>query len=391
MVDMIAEEPARRTRRPPPGLPWEAVLRGSFATMSVVDLLEWIERRRVSGRLVIDGEAVTRTFTLDTGAVVWASSSEPTEQLGQILRAAGQIDDQALAVSLADGARGPLGARLVEHGAVEPEVLRAALLTKIREALGDVLAWRDGLFDLEAGPAPPAEGVRAVVTIADVLALAARRARRWPAIRALIPDDETAFRRVDGVALRPAPTPAAIDDARLLAAVERGATVRPIIAALGGERFAVLDRLAELVADGALELCAESEVEQTPAELVAQAERLAQDGDWERALDRAARAFTTAPDHQAVAAAYRRIERARIALLARTLLIGPGGRARIPVLRRGGAELAQLELAELERRLAHAVDGRWDLLTLVQHAPVRAAEALVVFARLVDRGIVELT
>ncbi|MCL4227199.1 MAG: DUF4388 domain-containing protein [Myxococcales bacterium] len=367
------------------------MLRGSFATMSVVDLLEWIERRRVSGRLVIDGEAVTRTFTLDTGAVVWASSSEPTEQLGQILRAAGQIDDQALAVSLADGARGPLGARLVEHGAVEPEVLRAALLTKIREALGDVLAWRDGLFDLEAGPAPPAEGVRAVVTIADVLALAARRARRWPAIRALIPDDETAFRRVDAVALRPAPTPAAIDDARLLAAVERGATVRPIIAALGGERFAVLDRLAELVADGALELCAESEVEQTPAELVAQAERLAQDGDWERALDRAARAFTTAPDHQAVAAAYRRIERARIALLARTLLIGPGGRARIPVLRRGGAELAQLELAELERRLAHAVDGRWDLLTLVQHAPVRPAEALVVFARLVDRGIVELT
>ncbi|MBE7448368.1 MAG: DUF4388 domain-containing protein [Kofleriaceae bacterium] len=391
MADMIAEDPGRRTRRPPPGLPWEAVLRGSFATMSVVDLLEWIERRRVSGRLVIDGEAVTRTFTLDTGAVVWASSSEPTEQLGQILRAAGQIDDQALAVSLADGARGPLGARLVEHGAVEPEVLRAALLTKIREALGDVLAWRDGLFDLEAGPAPPAEGVRAVVTIADVLALAARRARRWPAIRALIPDDETAFRRVDAVALRPAPTPAAIDDARLLAAVERGATVRPIIAALGGERFAVLDRLAELVADGALELCAESEVEQTPAELVAQAERLAQDGDWERALDRAARAFTTAPDHQAVAAAYRRIERARIALLARTLLIGPGGRARIPVLRRGGAELAQLELAELERRLAHAVDGRWDLLTLVQHAPVRPAEALVVFARLVDRGIVELT
>lgn len=391
MVEMIAEEPARRTRRPPPGLPWEAVLRGSFATMSVVDLLEWIERRRVSGRLVIDGEAVTRTFTLDTGAVVWASSSEPTEQLGQILRAAGQIDDQALAVSLADGARGPLGARLVEHGAVEPEVLRAALLTKIREALGDVLAWRDGLFDLEAGPAPPAEGVRAVVTIADVLALAARRARRWPAIRALIPDDDTAFRRVAGVALRPAPTPAAIEDARLLAAVARGATVRPIIAALGGERFAVLDRLAELVADGALELCAESEVEQTPAELVAQAERLAQDGDWERALDRAARAFTTAPDHQAVAAAYRRIERARIALLARTLLIGPGGRARIPVLRRGGAELAQLELAELERRLAHAVDGRWDLLTLVQHAPVRAAEALVVFARLVDRGIVELT
>jgi hypothetical protein len=60
-------------------------------------------------------------------------------------------------------------------------------------------------------------------------------------------------------------------------------------------------------------------------------------------------------------------------------------------LRRGAVELDELELADLERRLVHAVDGRWDLLTLVQHAPVRAAEALVVFARLIDRGIVELT
>ena len=53
--------------------------------------------------------------------------------------------------------------------------------------------------------------------------------------------------------------------------------------------------------------------------------------------------------------------------------------------------LDDLGLADLERRLLHAVDGRWDLLTLVQHAPVRAAEALVVFARLIDRGIVDMT
>jgi hypothetical protein len=368
------------------------VLRGSFATMTVTDLLEWIERRRVTGRLVVDGDAVTRTFTLDTGAVVWASSTEPTEQLGQILRGAGHVDDQALATSMAASTSGPLGARLVEHGAVAPEALRAALLTKIREALCDVLVWSEGLFDLDPGPPPPPAGVRAVVSVSDVLALAARRKPRWPAIRAAIPDDDTAFRRVDGAdPASLAPSEHGIDDARLLAAVDRRSTIRAIIAAMGGERFATLDRLAAMIEAGVLELTDDSEMSLTPAELIGEAERLSRDGDWDRALTRAAQAFTTAPENKQVAAAYRRIERSRVAGLARAMLVRPTGRAPVPVLRRGASELAELELAELERQLVHAVDGRWDLLTLVQQAPVRPAEALVVFARLIDRGIVELT
>ncbi len=361
--------------------------------MTVVDLLEWVERRRVSGRLVFDSDALTRTFTLDTGAVVWTSSTEPTEQLGQILRGAGHVDHQALATSMADSAAGgPLGARLVEHGAVAPEALRAALLTKIREALCDVLLWREGVFDFDPGPAPAPGGVRSVVAVSDVLALSARRAPRWPEIRDVIPDDDTAFRRIEGAELDAIGSPeTAIDDARLLAAVDRGAGVRTLVAAMGGERYAVLDRLAVMVAAGVLELMVESAMPPTPAEHVAEAERLALAGAWDRALTEAAQAFTTAPDNPAVAAVYRRIERARVADLAHMLLIGPDGRAPVPVVRRGDSELADLELADLERRLLHAVDGRWDLLTLVQHAPVRAAEALVVFSRLIDRGIVELT
>lgn len=354
--------------------------------MGVVDLLEWIERRRVTGRLVVDGEGVTRTFTLDTGAVVWATSTEPTEQLGQLLRGAGHVDDQTLATSLADRGRGPLGARLVEHGAVAAEAMRAALLTKIREALADVLAWREGVFDLEPGAAPAAVGVRAVVSVSEMLALAARRASRWPQIRASIPDDDTGFRRGD---VDPAAVPGggAIDDGRLLAAVDAGHGVRAIVAALGGERFAVLDRLAALVEAGALVPGPEWAAAPTPAELIFEAERLVAEGAWDAAMTAAAQAFTTAPDSQPVAAAYRRIERGRIAELARGMLVGRDGRAPVPVLR---GDLAGRELGEVERRIAQAVDGRWDLLTLVQHAPVRPAEALVVFARLVERGIVEL-
>ena len=367
------------------------MLRGTFATMAVTDLLEWIERRRISGRLVIDGDGLSRTFTIDTGAVVWVSSTEPTEQLGRILRGAGTIDDVALAASMADGAATPLGARLVEHGAVAPEALRAALMTKIREAMCDVVVWRDGMFDLDPGPVTVPPGVRAVIAISDALATAARRASRWPAIRDAIPDDDTGFRRV--LTADPeliGPPAAAVDDGRLLAAVDAGMGVRAIVAALGGERFAVLDRLAELVEAGVLELAPESETPPTPAELVAEAERHAAAGAWDQALHAAAQAYAAAPDHAIIAAVYRRVERAQVAALARAFLVRADGRAVIPVVRRGPAELDGVGLTDLERRLLHAVDGRWDLLTLVHNAPVRAAEALVVLARLADRGIVAL-
>jgi hypothetical protein len=94
-----------------------------------------------------------------------------------------------------------------------------------------------------------------------------------------------------------------------------------------------------------------------------------------------------APGDASVSALYRRIERARVASLARALLSPP----RVPELRRAPDELAAGDLTELERTLLHAVDGRWDLLTLIEQASERSAEALLVFARLAERGIVELT
>src|SRR5262245_29339151 len=105
--------------------------------MAIADVLEWIGKRQVSGRLVVDdGQGVTRIFRLEAGAVVWATSTEPTEQLGQMLRGAGHVDDQLLAAALADEATpGPLGTRLVEHGAIAASTLRATLQIKIREAL----------------------------------------------------------------------------------------------------------------------------------------------------------------------------------------------------------------------------------------------------------------
>lgn len=355
--------------------------------MAIADVLEWIGRRQISGRLIVDdGQGVTRIFRLESGAVVWATSTEPTEQLGQMLRGAGHVDDQLLAAALADEVTpGPLGTRLVEHGAIAASTLRTILQIKIREALWDLHTWSDGRFDVEAGVLTPSPGVRVMVSVGDIQSLAARRAPRWPAIRAAITTDDVGFAVGEG----PPPPPANLpfDDARLRAAAVTGLPVRALVAAMGGHRFAVLDRLAALVESGALVVTEATAVEPDVDALVKLAEQRAAAGALAGALAVASEALASAPGDAVVAALYRRVERARVGSLARALLAPP----RVPELRRSPDELAASELTELERALLHAVDGRWDLLTLIDHAPVRSAEALLVYARLAERGIVELT
>lgn len=363
------------------------MLRGQFTTMPVGDLLEWIGRRQLTGRLVVDdGQGGTRIFRLEAGAVVWATSTEPTEQLGQMLRGAGHVDDQLLAAALADEVTpGPLGTRLVEHGAIAAATLRATLQIKIREALWDLHTWADGRFEVELGALGPSPGVRVVVSVGDALALAARRAPRWPAIRAFIPGDEVGF--AAGAAEVAPATGLPFDEGRLRAAAATGLPVRALVAAMGGHRFAVLDRLATLVEAGALVVTEATAVEPDVDALVKLAEQRAAAGALASALAVASEAVAAAPGDAVVAALYRRVERRRVASLARALLAPP----RVPELRRGPDELAATELTELERALLGPVDGRWDLLTLVEHAPVRSAEALLVYARLAERGILELT
>src|SRR5262249_3342065 len=64
------------------------MLRGLVATMRVADLLEWMERRAVSGTVIFDNGArgsLSRRLTIEDGAVVRVTSSHPAEHLGRIL------------------------------------------------------------------------------------------------------------------------------------------------------------------------------------------------------------------------------------------------------------------------------------------------------------------
>jgi len=358
--------------------------------MAMEDVLEWSARRRVAGLLTTESSGVVRTLALAQGSVAWASSSRVEEQIGQVLLTCGRVGEETLADALTvrHETQVPMGKILLMVGALEEEALVAVLATKIREAVSELVTWRTGTFDFEPRELP-APGVEAGIAIEAALGLARRRVGRWAQIRETVrSDDARFFARAKEMPAPPEAGPRTIDPERLWELALAGHSAAWLSAAFGGERFLVQDQLAQWMADGALGLERRAAPRTGSAtELAAGARARLRQGDRTGALAMAQRALDAAPADPEVRRAAAEAERARVAEVARTLL----ARHRVPRLKRSPSEIAALELSEVERRLVHRIDGRWDLLSLVRTASVREAEVLLALARLAERGVVELS
>lgn len=361
--------------------------------MSSADLLGWIDRRELSGVLTMERGTTTRKLKLTAGCVTSASSTDLIEHLGQLLVSAGHLDEEALCRALAQQERSglSLGKQLLMNGWVEEAALREALTTQIQEGTYDVLSWDDGSFVFSTERAePPRAEVEVALPLSDLLLAGAERASRWREIRRLIPGDDARFWIPDRSWVERAKPGSA--SALLLADVDSGRSLREIILHRRALPFQVWDRLADLLKKGIIRIDrratprARPEGALGPEELLEAARGRLRGGDPVGALDLARRALDAAPADAPVKSEYERIERAIFAELSRPLL----QKYRVPRLTRRREEIDRLELSPQERYVVGRVDGRWDLLSLLEVSAMRPLDTLVAFHRLAERGILSL-
>lgn len=373
-------------------------LRGSLRTMPIHDLLEWIDRRFVCGTLTIEHASTVRTFHFDSGYVTGASSNVPSEHLGQLLMDRGLVDDQALndAFQVQADTGVLLGKILIMIGAIDAPGLEATLADKIREALFDALSWREGTFQFELvgdDDAPPISEFEVSLNLGQTIEAGRVRAQQWEEIRELIPSDDVVVRVVDeSRLLHPGDDEArraAI--ARMVPSLRKQLTVSQLILDLNGQAFRVSSLLAALIERKAVAVAGPDPITAAPSggspnALARAAQKRAAGGDRTGALELAAQALAREPENEGFKKLHRELERAVFAELSRTLL----SEFRVPRLLKNPDELDALDMSDTERYLAGRIDGRWDLLSLMRISPVREVEALIIFKRLADRGIISL-
>jgi hypothetical protein len=117
------------------------------------EILASIEKWKVPGVLSVEGEPFTKKLFLDEGKVIFATSTDPDERLGEFLLHKGRItqeqyDDSVVRLKRGEGRQGKI---LVDMGALTPKSLFENVTEQITALVIGLFNWDKGRVSFEIG------------------------------------------------------------------------------------------------------------------------------------------------------------------------------------------------------------------------------------------------
>ncbi len=143
---------------------------GRLEGLSLSEVLWRICREGRTGVLRVRRGSVEREVSIRDGRVVFLTSNDPNDRLGERLLRQRKITLEQLQLALAGLRSGKrLGRLLSEAGAIAAEEIAPAVLCQLRAVLLDLLAWRRGEYEFRAGVERPDEEITLDTSAAALL------------------------------------------------------------------------------------------------------------------------------------------------------------------------------------------------------------------------------
>ncbi len=146
-------------------------LTGTFSTMCLTDLLQWLQQARKTGTLLVHGERYTKKISVRDGIIDSSSSDDPTEHLGHFLLRHDRITEVDLRRALETQQRTGvvLGRILITVGLIEEVELKRFLVQKAEETIFGLFLWEDARFEFVESDRPREIMVPLSLRVEDVL------------------------------------------------------------------------------------------------------------------------------------------------------------------------------------------------------------------------------
>jgi hypothetical protein len=160
-------------------------VRGELQPAAFPAVLRPLVQAGRTGVLRLTRGAVSKSVYLSEGRVIFATSSDPDDRLGEMLLRQGRISYRALEDSvhaMRDGKR--QGTLLVENGAIHARDLVDGVRDQVQEIVYSLFAWDEGAFEFTEGPLASREVILLHMSTPDLLLEGVRRVDRWSRIRA---------------------------------------------------------------------------------------------------------------------------------------------------------------------------------------------------------------
>jgi hypothetical protein len=129
--------------------------KGDLATTPLPEVLQTVYHYKVPGVLAAAHEGVEKKIFIWGGDVIFASSGDRADSLGDFLLRTGRITqeqmDQSVEILLLSGGEKRHGTVLVEMGVLTPQELFDIVTAQVKSIVFSMFAWEEGEFSFEVG------------------------------------------------------------------------------------------------------------------------------------------------------------------------------------------------------------------------------------------------
>ena len=362
-------------------------LAGDFHTFPLKELLAWIALQELTGTAHFSRQSTKKELAFENGKLDASWSNDPRETLGQALVRGLLVGEEALFSALLrqekDGRR--LGEILIADGVLTEAQLIQTLRANAEEHVCDLFLWPDGRFDFRDGEPPPYHSAKLGLSVRLLVEEGRHRLEQWERIKERFPSAEVTFKVAQAAPLE---DPL---ERQILGLAAAGKTLAAISLETRRSTYDTALRLADLCDRGDLvveELTAYSEsdpVGQIITFLARAEENLAQQR-FDAALGYYQRVLALDGLNQKAKKGLIAVAEARKAARVRQKV----GLDKVPVLLMGAVTLSQQQFDPHEGFVLSRINGQWDVRSILKLCPIPEEEALLIFARLLDRKVIEL-
>lgn len=363
-------------------------LAGNLRTMALPDILQWIAMGRKTGTLHLERRSIKKRILCKSGDIYSSWSNDPRESLGQFLiRNQRVTEEQLFKALLQQEAHGrPIGSILIADGIIGEGELKQTLEMKAEETVYDLFLWPDGAFEFKEGELPSDLPIHLELEVTSVLLEGARRVDEWSRMRQVFPSSRTTFK----ANAKPDSAGNAVEQQALQLAAA-GKSLAEISLELRRSEFDASVLLFELHGRGLVAVETPGEETRPLDTLDAIQERLALAHQrlQEKRYDLARKAY------EEVLNLDRLNQHAKKGLIAvvqardRERALKRVPLDKVPVLKMDLMSLTKVNFDPQEGFVLSRVNGQWDVQSILKVCPMAEDDALMIFARLLERKVIE--
>jgi tetratricopeptide (TPR) repeat protein len=357
--------------------------------MDLPDVLQWISGGRKTGTLHLDRGPVQKRIAFFGGIIHTSWSNDPRESLGQFLvRDALVTEEQLFKALLRQETEGRLlGVILVGDGAVAEADLRRVLQLKVEETIFDLFLWPEGRFVFKDGELPVPPGIPVELPVMGVIMEGARRMDEWSRIREVFPTSGTSFSVPKGI-------PADVTDREERRFLELAAdrTLDAIALEMRRSEFDTAARAFDLHQRGLLavarvqDAAPVGDVTTLIRDLLSKAAECYLQKRYDKAMEAYEKVLALDRLNQDAKKGLVSVVEAR----ERERTMRKVRLDEVPMLLLDFKELTMQDLDAQEGFVVSRVNGEWDVRSILKLCPMAEDDALMIFARLLERGVIEL-